>query len=280
MNAQRLMQATKRMGGGLALGLLVAALAQPQAETEGPAPGRSAQAREWTNSLGMEFVWIPAGKFVRGSPEDEEGRDGDEVQDEVRISQGFWMGKYEVTQGEWEAVMGENPSRFKSCGSRCPVEQVSWYDVQEFIRKLNGRESGSGNPHRLPTQAEWEHAARAGTTGGARHGGLDEIAWYWENSGQETHPVGMKWGNGWGLHDMLGSVWEWTADRDGWIQSGSVTDPRGPSTGPYRVVRGGGWNSSAGYVRSADRRYGSPWTSNGTPGYRDSDIGFRLVRTE
>ena len=233
----------------------------------GPAAGGT-----WTNTLGMEFVGIPAGSFVMGSPEHEEGRYSDERQREVRISQGFWMGKYEVTQGEWEAVMGTNPSGFPECGARCPVERVSWDDVQEFIRRLNERESASGYVYRLPTEAEWEYAARAGTTG-ARHGELDEVAWYSDNSGRTTHPVGEKQANAWGLHDTLGNVWEWVADWYGEYPAGAVTDPQGPDTGTTRVIRGGGWSSSAGDVRSADRGHGSP-------GGRGNGLGFRLVRTE
>ena len=224
------------------------------------------------NPLGMEFVWIPAGEFLMGSPSHEEGRDSDERQHEVRISQGFWMGKYEVTQREWERVMGANPSHFESCGARCPVEQVLWEDVQEFIGRLNEGESGSGYVYRLPTEAEWEYAARAGTTG-ARHGELDSIAWYDGNSGDRTHRVGQKRANGWGLHDMLGNVWEWTADWYGDYPSGTVKDPRGPSTGSRRVTRGGGWDSDARYVRSANR-------GTYSPGYRNGYFGFRLVRTE
>ena len=226
----------------------------------------------WTNSLGMEFIWIAPGGFLMGSPADEEGRFGDELQHEVRISEGFWMGKYEVTQGEWESVMGANPSAFKDCGPRCPVEQVSWFDAEEFIRRLNGRESGKGHRYRLPTEAEWEYAARAGTTG-ARYGELGEIAWYDENSGDRTHPVGQKQANAWDLHDMLGNVWEWTGDWYGEYPPGSVTDPQGSSSGSARVFRGGSWNYRARGVRSAYR-------NNFSPGYRDSHIGFRLVRTK
>ena len=261
--------------------------------------------QDWTNGIGMEFVWIPQGVFVMGSPEHEEGGQSNEGQHEVRISQCFWMGKYEVTQGEWMAVMRENPSRFEKCGSRCPVEEVSWEDVQEFIRKLNGQESGRGYRYRLPTEAEWEYAARAGSTAATPGGDLrilgkmnapvlDGQAWYGGNSGVSygggyacsgweekqyesercgTHPVGQKRANGWGLHDMLGNVWEWTADRYGEYPSGLVTDPRGPSTGSRRVDRGGGWYDSAGSVRSANR-------SASSPGFRDGGIGFRLVRTE
>ena len=241
---------------------------QPGAPTTPPTNA----AESWTNSLGMEFVKASAGSFVMGSPQDEEGRDSNERQHGVRISQGFWIGKYEVTQGEWEAVMGTNPSRFTECGSQCPVERVSWNDVQKFIGRLNERESGSGYVYRLPTEAEWEYAARAGTTG-ARYGELDEVAWYSGNSDRETHPVGEKRANAWGLLDMLGNVWEWTADWYGGYPTGSVTDPEGPLGGSDRVFRGGSWNSRAGGVRSAAR-------SGIVPGYRGGWIGFRLVRTE
>ncbi len=226
----------------------------------------------WRSPLGIDFVWVPAGTFVMGSPEGEAGRFDDERQRAVTISQGFWLGKYEVTQGEWEEVMGSNPSNFKACGARCPVEWVSWEAVQEFIRKLNAKESGSGYEYRLPSEAEWEYAARAGTTG-ARYGELDEIAWDSGNSGFKTHPVGEKRPNAWGLHDMLGNVWEWVGDWYGAYPSGAMTDPAGPRTGSYRVYRGGGWNAYARLVRSAYRHYDSP-------GYRFNSVGFRLVRTD
>ena len=285
-----------KRNGWLAMVLAAVAVAQDKV----PAAGSP-----WTSPSGMEFAWVPAGTFKMGSPEGEEGRDADEVQHEVRISQGFWMGKSEVTQGEWEALMGGNPSDFESCGARCPVESVSWEDAQEYIRKLNERESGSGYRYRLPTEAEWEYAARAESAGAPHEGDLwilrnpldSQQALYGGNSGVTTyaggfhcsdweedqyaawwcgpHPVGQKRANGWGLHDMLGSVWEWTADWYGAeYPSGVVTDPRGPSTGSYRVARGGGWTYlGAGFVRSANR-------VNASPGYRDSYIGFRLVRTE
>ena len=237
----------------------------------GTRPSRREPGSSWTDPQRMEFVWIPPGEFEMGSPEGEAGRGRDERQHEVRISQGFWLGKYEVKQREWEAVMGANPSHFKSC-MRCPVESVSWEDVQEFISKLNKKESGKGHKYRLPTEAEWEYAARAETTG-ARYGELDEIAWYRHNSGGKTHPVGDKQANKWGLHDMLGNVWEWTADRYGDYPSGSVTDPKGSEKREARVIRGDGWGTGAGGVRFADRR-------SSAPGRRDSHIGFRLVGTE
>ena len=225
----------------------------------------------WKNSLGMEFVWVPAGSFVMGSREDEEYHKADERQHEVRIEQGFWLGKYEVMQGEWEQVMGTNPSYRKSF-PRCPVERVSWDDAQEYIRRLNQRESGSGYVYRLPTEAEWEYAARAGTVG-PRYGELDSIAWYATNSGWTTHPVGEKQANEWGIHDMLGNVWEWTADWYGEYSSGLVTDPESSGSGSDRVLRGGSYGDGAWIVRPAYRDYDSP-------GYRDLSIGFRLVRTE
>ena len=233
---------------------------------------RAASEQQSRSPSGMEFVRVPAGRFVLGSPESEAGRGADEAQREVRITQGFWIGKYEVTQGEWAAVMGENPSYFKECGSRCPVERVSWQDVQEFIRKLNDSESAKGYAYRLPTEAEWEYAARAGTAA-PRYGELGELAWYYGNSGGRTHPVGQKRANGWGLHDMLGNVIEWTADWYGEHPADAVTDPLGPGAGSKRVSRGGGWGGSARGVRSAGR-------FNFAPGHRSSLIGFRLVRTE
>ena len=270
-----------------------------------PDPPRLLAGSLWKSPRGMEFVWIPAGTFMMGSPEGERARDDDEVQHEVRISRGFWMGKYEVTQGEWEAVMGWNPSSFEGCGVRCPVESVFRHHVQEFIGKLNEWESGSGYEYRLPTEAEWEYAARAGSAGATPEGelrilgernapGLDGQAWYGGNSGVTyagawdcswwkerqyeaercgTHAVGLKRANGWGLHDMLGNVWELTADWYGRYPSGSVTDPEGSLTGSLWVVRGGCWSCGAREVRSANR---IPYTHNST-WHR---LGFRLVRTE
>ena len=241
-------------------------------EVEAARPVQREAGESWVSSLGMEFVWVPAGSFVMGSPIGEEGRFRRERQHEVRISQGFWIGKHEVTQGEWEAVMGAHPSRFSDCDPRCPVENVSWNDTQEFVRRLNTMECGRGYAYRLPTEAEWEYAARAGTTG-ARYGDLDEIAWYRDNSGGRTHPVGLKRANAWGLHDILGNMWEWTGDWNGEYPSGAVTDPKGPESGSHRVFRGGSWLNHARDVRSAHRLYHDP-------GVRPYNIGFRLVRTE
>ena len=233
-----------------------------------PAEPQALRAEESRVFDGMEFVWVPAGEFRMGSTS-EEAYDDEQPLTQVRISQGFWLGKFEVTQGQWQGVMGANPSRYSGCGN-CPVENVSWDDAQAFIRNLNGR--AGGNRYRLPTEAEWEYTARAGTTGD-RYGNIEAIAWYDSNSGDRTHPVGRKAPNAWGLHDMLGNVWEWTQDWLANYPGGSVTDPRGPGSGSDRVYRGGCWKSNARYSRASIRgRY--------PPGGRFWDLGFRLLRTE
>jgi len=217
------------------------------------------------------FVWIPPGTFVMGSPSSEGGRDADEVQHTVTLTQGFWMSDHEVTQGEYQAVMGNNPSYFKGDLNR-PVETVSWDEAVLYCQKLTERERAAGRitaqqAYRLPTEAEWEYAARAGTTG-ARYGELDTIAWWNGNAGNQTHPVKQKAPNAWGLYDMLGNVWEWCSGRYGDYPTGSVTDPTGSPSGSLRVHRGGGWDGDARHARSADR-------SRLDPGYRYYDLGFR-----
>jgi formylglycine-generating enzyme required for sulfatase activity len=227
-----------------------------------------------TNSSGMKFVYISPGTFMMGSPANEKDRDNDEKQHQVTLSQGYYLQSTEVTQGQWKAVMGNNPSYFKDCGGDCPVEQVSWEDVQEFIRRLNQREGD--DIYRLPTEAEWEYACRAGSNDrfcfGDDEGRLSEYAWYDSNSGKKTHGVAQKKPNPWGLYDMHGNVWEWCHDWFGDYPSGSVTDPSGPSGGSVRVLRGGSWIYGPGYVRCADR-------FRGDPGVRCDDLGFRLLRT-
>ena len=232
---------------------------------------------------GMEFVGIPPGEFLMGSTSQHTYYGDEEPLTRVRISKGFWMGKYEVTQDQWQVVMGNIPSRSSRCG-RCPVEWVSWNDVQEFIGWLNAR-SGGGR-YRLPTEAEWEYAARAGTTTDTYAGDLTNpegdspvlngIAWYFNNSGGRTHPVGQKAANPWGLHDMLGNVWEWVGDWYGDYSGGAVTDPTGPASGSYRVTRGGSGQHNpvrATFCRSASRSRVKPVFPRGLH-------GFRLLRTE
>ena len=220
----------------------------------------------------LELAWCPPGSFLMGSPAGEAKRSDDETQHRVTLTKGFWMGNNPVTQRQWESVMGGNPSNFK--GADLPVEKVSWDDCQAFIAKLNeklaargdarpptvgtgGRASPRAGAFRLPTEAEWEYACRAGTTG-PYAGDLDAMAWYSANSGLETHPVGQKKANSWGLYDMHGNVWEWCQDWYGGYPAGSVTDPAGPGSGSGRVIRGGSWSSSAGRCRSANRDYDDP----------------------
>jgi formylglycine-generating enzyme required for sulfatase activity len=221
------------------------------------------------NSLGMEFVRIPAGSFLMGSPTSETGSSDEErPQHRVVISREFYFGKYEVTQGQWKALMGNNPSFHQECGDDCPVERVSWNDAQEFIKTLNAKGEGT---YRLPTEAEWEYAARAGTTEAYSGKNLDEIAWYIENPGDQPHPVGKKLPNPFGLYDVHGNVWEWTADWFGNYAGEDVTDPQGAASGTNRVYRGGSWGSAAVDLRSAFRAYAVPTE-------RESYVGLRLVR--
>lgn len=212
----------------------------------------------------LEMVEIPAGSFCMGSPPGE-GYGDEHPLHQVKLS-AFYMGKYEVTQAQYRAVMRTNPSYFK--GDDHPVEDVSWDDAVEFCRKLSQM---TGHEYRLPTEAEWEYAARAGTTGDHERN-LDRIAWYYDNSGNKTHPVGQKQPNGFGLYDMYGNVWEWVQDWWGRYQSGEETNPQGPSSGSDRVFRGGSWIITADRCRSALR-------ASGSPGLRSVNIGFRLVRT-
>jgi formylglycine-generating enzyme required for sulfatase activity len=191
----------------------------------------------------------------------------------VAITEGFEMGRHEVTQAVWRAVMGNNPSRFQAPDH--PVEHVSWDDVQEFLAILNGR--GDGWYYRLPTEAEWEYAARAGSDA-ASYGDLDSIAWYAGNSGGRTHPVGSRQPNAWGLHDMLGNVWEWcqdfyAADLYATLGEEPVRNPRGAASGDLRVLRGGSFYRFLWFVR-APARFGLRASA------RHPHIGFRCVRQE
>lgn len=224
--------------------------------------------KTYTNSIGMKFALIPAGEFMMGSEE----FDWAKPVHKVKISKPFYLGIYPVTQRKWKEVMGSNPSYFK--GDNLPVEQVSWDDVQKFINKLN--EKNGTDKYRLPSEAEWEYAARAGTT--ARHSfgddesKLGDYAWYDANSGRKTHPVGEKKPNSWGLYDMHGNVWEWVQDT--WHDSYTGAPPDGSAwegDGSDRVVRGGTSFNDARDLRSAAR-------CSTAPDYRRGyALGFRLL---
>lgn len=220
------------------------------------------------NSIGMEFVLIPAGTFKMGA----EGQEADErPMQQVTITQPFYLGKYEVTQAQWQAVMGKNPSFF-SGDPALPVESVWWTDAQAFVKKLNEMEGHA--QYRLPTEAEWEYAARAGSSTAYSFGDtpqqLAEYAWYKENAGGKTHPVGKRKPNAWGLFDMHGNVWEWVQDWYGKYASEPVQDPQGPTSGTHRMRRGCAWNNLARACRVTNRY--------SVVGFRDDFIGFRLLR--
>ena len=239
--------------------------------------------------MAKEMVRVPAGEFMMGAlVDDGDAYDSEKPRHKVTLTRDFLMGKYLVTQALWDSVMDSNPSYFDFKGANRPVEQVSWFDVVEFCNKLsekeglepayiiNGQEvtcNWSANGYRLPTEAEWEYSARGGEY--HKYSGsdnVDEVAWYDDNSRDETHPVGLKRSNGVGLYDMSGNVWEWVWDVWGDYSSVSQTDPKGPDRGLYRVYRGGGWGNSFRFACVSVR-----W-SNSTS--RRSDVlGFRLVRT-
>jgi formylglycine-generating enzyme required for sulfatase activity len=228
-----------------------------------------------TNSIGMKLVLVPKGTFMMGSPESEEGRYSDEgPQHSVTISKDYYLGAYEVTQEQYQRIMGENPSEFK--GANNPVEKVSWEDAVAFCKKLSElpEEKAAGRVYRLPTEAEWEYACRAGSTTRFGFGDIDSqlgsYAWFYKNSTGATRPVGQKTPNAWGLYDMHGNVWEWCADRKGDYSTSAVTDPTGPAEGSFRVFRGGCWFSEAAFCRSAFRH-------RIDPSFRNYYLGFRLA---
>jgi formylglycine-generating enzyme required for sulfatase activity len=222
--------------------------------------------------VSIRMCWCPPGDFMMGSPITEENRNFDEDQVEVTLSKGFWIGKYQVTQEQWQAVMGTNPSLYE--GENLPVDEVSWNDAQSFLDKLNIRlGSEDGGRMALPTEAQWEYAARAGSAGVYSGGDLNEVAWYSVNSRDSTHPVGKKKANAWGLHDMSGNIWEWCQDWYDEDLPGGV-NPTGPDSGDYRVIRGGDYWHFAGICRIASRHAFYP------TGSAPMDvIGFRVVRS-
>ncbi|MBR5977471.1 MAG: formylglycine-generating enzyme family protein, partial [Verrucomicrobia bacterium] len=236
-----------------------------------------------SEDVDLDMIWINPGTFIMGSPEDELGRDSEETQHKVTLTQGYWLGKFEVTQAQYEAIMGENPSYIS--GADLPVEYVAWEDAMEFCAKLTEIEKAAGRlpkgyEYTLPTEAQWEYACRAGTTTALNSGKnlsseekcpeMDEVGWYGYNTANKTHPVGQKLPNAWGLYDMHGNVLEWCLDlyNSRGYPSSEVIDPIG-TTGIMRVVRGGS------YARSGAGRCRSAYRLSGTIGFRDS--GFRVA---
>ena len=212
------------------------------------------------------MVFVKGGTFQMGSNK----YDDEKPIHTVTISD-FYIGKYEVTQKQWKEIMGNNPSRFK--GNNLPVEKVSWNDVQNFLQKFNAK---TGENYRLPTEAEWEYAARGGNKSNAyKYSGsnnISDVAWYDSNSGNKTHNVGTKQANELGIYDMSGNVWEWCSDWYGknYYSNSSQYNPQGPSSGSSRVYRGGGWYDYASCCRVAYRYY---WY----PDYSSINLGFRLA---
>ncbi len=275
-----LVEGTVRAGEPLRLSRELQELAKPKIDKH-----KAGEEREFEIAPGvrMTMCWIPQGDFMMGSPAEELGRYEDEIHHRVRITEGFWLGKYEVTQVEWLAVMGKNPSRF--VGDDLPVGKVSWNEIAGsggFIGKVN-QAAAAGGRFSLPTEAQWEYACRAGATTAlnsgknltstvGKCGNLEEVSWYGKNSGNRIHAVGGKKANAWGLHDTHGNVCEWCKDWYDPYKSGLETDPEGAVSGRSRVLRGGGWDRFANYCRSASRYYYGPDEAY-------DNVGFRLARS-
>jgi formylglycine-generating enzyme required for sulfatase activity len=216
----------------------------------------------------MEFVSLPAGEFMMGcSPEDAECRSNEKPAHRIRLERPLRIQKYEVTQDQWRDVMGNNPSEYE--GGDLPVHNVNWNDIERYLEKLNNR--GDGFHYRLPTEAEWEYAARAGKTA-PYPGPIDAIAWYNANANHVPHAVGAKHPNPWGLYDMNGNVWEWVSDwfDANYYASSPAVNPKGPSSGTQHVVRGGSFSDNAAFARVSNR-FGV------SPGFGNYDLGFRLI---
>ncbi|MFN5320842.1 MAG: formylglycine-generating enzyme family protein [Planctomycetota bacterium] len=236
---------------------------------------------ELTNSIGMKLVLIPKGTFMMGSPESEKGHREYEVQHEVTLTRDYYLGMTEVTQAQYQKVMGENPSFFKGGkikgdSSNHPVDNVSWDDVLAFCNGLSRlpEEKKAGRVYRLPTEAEWEYACRAGSktaySFADERNSPENYLWLFDNSDAQTHPVAEKKPNAWGLYDMHGNLYEWCSDWFGDYPKGAVSDPTGPQEGKDRVFRGGSWINVAADCRSADR-------GGSIPSSRKHYFGFRVA---
>jgi formylglycine-generating enzyme required for sulfatase activity len=261
-------------------------------------PKAASGEKQITSSIGMKLTLIPSGEFTMGSPDSEDVRSPDfhiAPQHLVRITRPFYMGVYDVTQGQYQRVMGNNPSYFSGnraqavAGqdtSRFPVEQVSWNDAVEFCRKLSNmpKEKAAARSYRLPTEAQWEYACRAGSTTRYYFGDdwsqLGEYAWYINHSDSHPHAVGQKKPNAWGLYDMHGNVWQWCLDwyAGGYYAESPKDDPTGPATGSCRVFRGGSWRFPAGNCQAGERHIACECPPGGklSPEFRAFDLGFRV----
>ena len=242
------------------------------------APRGPSEYYAWTvPGLNIEMVWISSGSFMMGSPVDEEGRSDGETLHNVKLTQGFWIGKFPLTQSQYEAFVGTNPSMSKLGGINSPVEKVSWNEANEYCAKLTtierkAKRLPAGYVYALPTETQWEYACRAGSKGAyGGNGVLDDMGWHYDNSDiKSEHPVGQKRPNDWNVYDMHGNVCEWCADWLAPYPKEDVVDPVGPREGTEKVLRGGSHCSISRYCRSA-MRFGD------FPGNRLDDLGFRIA---
>lgn len=253
------------------LGLATVGIAGHAEEPSTPEPGKDYTLADPQ----LKLLWVRPGTFLMGSPPDEKGRHQAEgPQTRVTLTRGYWLARTEMTQAQYLALAGANPSRFQDAGPDAPVERVSWLEAAELCAKLTERERESGRlpegyVYALPTEAQWEYACRAGTTG-ATAGDLEAMSWHDGNSDETTHPVARRAPNQWGFHDMSGNVLEWCHDWYGDYPGGAVTDPTGPARGYFRMARGGSWRTRVEVGRSAAR-------AGGSPGRQDYTIGLRLA---
>ena len=255
----------------MAFAVLAAGQCAASTGAEAPIAGKNHSIAD----LNLDLLWVGPGTFVMGSPADEVGRDRAEgPQTRVALNRGLWLGRTEVTQSQYLAVTGSNPSRFTAAGPDAPVERVSWLQAMEFCAKLTARERAAGRlptsyVYTLPTEAQWEYACRAGTDG-AMLKELPTRSWYDQNSGETTHPVAQLAPNDWGFFDLSGNVLEWCYDWYGEYPGGAVTDPTGPKSGHFKVARGGSWRTRLDVGRPAAR-------AGGSEAREDYTLGLRLA---